>query len=409
MKNILNVILIFILVICSQQLFAQTQKRDKGIFTEEKDEFLEYMKKSAEEAKKEEPAKKEFKMDFTGLDIPASVGDFQKSWYSEPISQGMTGGCWAFSSVSFFESEVYRLTQKKVKLSEMYTIYWEYVEKAKRFVEERGDSVFSKGSQPNATKRIWEKYGIVPAELYPGKKPEQKFFDHTKMYEEMKAYLESVKERSEWNKEIVIGTIRSIMNTYIGVPPMAIVIDGKQITPKDYLDKVLQLKLDDYVDVMSLMGKPYYQKVEYEVADNWWHNTDYYNVPVEDFMKIIKGAVRKGYTICIVGDTSEPGYYPQSDVAMIPTYDIPSEYIDDNARQMRFSTESTTDDHAIHLVGYLEKGGKDWFLIKDSGSSAWNGENKGYFFFHEDYVKLKMMNLLLHKSVVEEMLGKSIQ
>jgi len=126
-------------------------------------------------------------------------------------------------------------------------------------------------------------------------------------------------------------------------------------------------------------------------------------------MRIIKNAVRTGYTICIVGDTSESGYHPKFDVALVPTYDIPAEYIDEHARQFRFSNEATTDDHAMHLVGYLEKDGKDWYLIKDSGSTAYNGKHKGYFFYHEDYVKLKMMNYLIHKDVVVMTLGRAIK
>ena len=38
------------------------------------------------------------------------------------ISQGRTGTCWSFSSTSFLDSEIIRLTGKKVDLSEMYTV-----------------------------------------------------------------------------------------------------------------------------------------------------------------------------------------------------------------------------------------------------------------------------------------------
>ena len=36
------------------------------------------------------------------------------------ISQGRTGTCWSFSSTSFLESEIIRLTGKQIDLSEMY-------------------------------------------------------------------------------------------------------------------------------------------------------------------------------------------------------------------------------------------------------------------------------------------------
>ncbi|NNG26743.1 MAG: peptidase C1, partial [Ignavibacteriaceae bacterium] len=157
---------------------------------------------------------------------------------------------------------------------------------------------------------------------------------------------------------------------------------------------------------MSLMEKPYYKKAEYKVHDNWWHSKEYYNLPLNDFMNLLKTVVRNGYTTVIGGDVSEAGYDAMHEVAMVPSFDIPSEYIDENARQFRFSNKSTTDDHGIHIVGYMEKDSKDWYLIKDSGSGSRNGANKGYYFYSEDYIKLKIMNIMLPKDVIPEMIKK---
>jgi bleomycin hydrolase len=110
--------------------------------------------------------------------------------------------------------------------------------------------------------------------------------------------------------------------------------------------------------------------------------------------------------MAIGGDVSEPGYESHVQVAMVPTFDILSAYIDENAREFRFNNHTTTDDHGIHLVGYENKDGKDWFLIKDSGSGSRNAKNKGYYFYQEDYVKLKMMDFLIHKDAVKDLLSK---
>ena len=101
-----------------------------------------------------------------------------------------------------------------------------------------------------------------------------------------------------------------------------------------------------------------------------------------------------------------PNYDSHSEVAYIPTFDIPSEYIDENARQLRFTDGSTTDDHGIHIVGIKETKDGTWFVIKDSGSGSRNGANKGYYFYHYDYIKLKMMNFMIHRSIVEDILKK---
>ena len=232
-------------------------------------------------------------------------------------------------------------------------------------------------------------------------KPNQKFHDHDKMYGEMKSYLENLKTSNAWNEEEAAATIKSILNHYIGVPPEKFTVDGKEYTPKEYLSDYLKINLDNYIDILSYEQQPYGQKVEYEVSDNWNHNKDYFNVPLDTFMKIIKNAVRNGYTMSIGGDISEPGIDSHKKVFMIPTFDIPSEYIDDDARQFRFSNNTTTDDHGIHLVGYKEINGKDWYLIKDSWVIAYDEEPQGYVFFNEDYVKLKMMDFMIHKDAVK--------
>ena len=395
------------LIISFCSVFPQ-DKHDKGIFVEPKDGFYknEIQKGIEDFNKSEKDPGKIFKLNFFGMDLPESITEFNSYWYNEPVSQGNTGTCWCFSTTSFFESEVYRLQGLDVKLSEMYTVYWEYVEKAKRFMQQRGNSAFDQGSEANAVTKIWKQYGVIPADAYTGMMPRQKFHDHTKMFDEMRSYLLTVKETNAWDEDKAISTIKAIMNHYMGELPAEVTVDGKKFTPKEYLENHLKLNLNDYVDILSYMQQPYYEQVEYEVPDNWWHNRDYYNVPLDQFMFALKNAIKNGYTMTIGGDVSEAGYDSWHKVGIIPTFDIPSEYIDENARQFRFSNKTTTDDHGIHLVGYLEKDGKDWFLIKDSGSGSRNTGDKGYYFYHEDYVKLKIMDFMVHKDAVENLLKK---
>ena len=61
------------------------------------------------------------------------------------ISQGNTGTCWSFSTSSFLESEITRITGKKVDLSEMYTVRNTYPMKAENYVMRQGKAQFSEG------------------------------------------------------------------------------------------------------------------------------------------------------------------------------------------------------------------------------------------------------------------------
>ncbi len=387
--------------------FIQAQEKNKGVFTEPKPGYYQEMQKEMDAFKNPTKGKKKiFKLDFTGMNYPQSKEEFKYFWHNDPISQGNTGTCWSFSTTSFFESEVHRLTGKKVQLSPIHTAYWEYVEKVKEFVRTRGKSIVEEGSEANAVTRIYKMYGVVPATACTGLLPGQQYHDHSTMINEIQTYLQNVKSTNAWNEEEVVKVTKSILNFYLGVPPTEVVVDGKTYTPKQYLNEYLKLNVDNYVDVLSYMQQPYWKQVEYEVPDNWWNNKDYFNVPLDDFMKIIKNAIKSGYTLAIGGDVSEPGYDSWTKCAVVPTFDLPSEYIDENSRQFRFTNQTTTDDHGIHLVGYEELDGKTWFLIKDSGAGSRNTGDKGYYFYHEDYLKLKIMDFMVHKDMFKDYFSK---
>jgi bleomycin hydrolase len=391
------------------------QNKDKAIFREPKPGYFQnsILKDDREVKEKTEPAvlNKIFAVDLSKASLPNKFDLYKdRQWHNPPVSQGNTSTCWCFSTTSFLETEAYRINKIQVKLSEMFTVYWEYVEKATRYIQERGNSAFEEGSEANAVTRIWKKYGIVPEESYTGLLEGRKFHNHNDMFNELKSYLNSLKASSSWDQEAAISTIKSIMNHYMGVPPSEIAVNGKKITPIQYLNEVLKINPDDYVDILSYTQEPFYKQVEYKVPDNWWHSTAYYNVPLDVYMSALKNAVRKGFTVSIGGDVSEPGIDRTTQCAVIPDFDIPSAYINDDARQFRFSNQTTTDDHGMHLVGYLEKDGKDWYLIKDSGSGSKNNDPNakefGYYFFSEDYIKLKMMDFMVHKDAVKDLLSK---
>jgi bleomycin hydrolase len=114
--------------------------------------------------------------------------------------------------------------------------------------------------------------------------------------------------------------------------------------------------------------------------------------------------------MAIAGDVSETGFLSTTQAAMVPDFDIPSNFINDDARQFRFTNGTTTDDHGLHLIGWCERNGKDWFLVKDSGAGSRNNNPNaaefGYYFFHEDYIKLKILYFMIHKDAVKEVLSK---
>jgi bleomycin hydrolase len=356
--------------------------------------------------KKKSDEKKTLVFDWTGIPKPGSPEEFRSPFHFPPIRQYRTGTCWCFSTTSFFESEIKRLSGREIKLSEMYTVYWEYVEKALGYIEKRGCQPFAQGSEDDAVVIIWKKYGIVPASAYPGLPPGEDWYDHDEMAEEMADYLECKKEDDYWDEAVIISQIKAIMDRYMGPPPEEFEYEGERYTPKRFLDEVVGLDLDDYVQFMSTLSVPFYVKAEYDVPDNWRPTDDYHNVPLDEFYEIITRAAAGGYTVAIGGDVSEPGRYGFEDAAIVPTFDIPRDYIDQDSREFRFYNKTSQDDHGVHLLAMKEIGGRDWFLIKDSASSATWGKHNGYYFFRDDFVKLKMLSFMVHKDVAEFLMPK---
>ncbi len=382
---------------------AQYEKAPENFFYKDiqsaTDSFYQHQKATAE--------KKRLLLDFKGMDVPNSVDAFTLVPSEAPESQGITGTCWSFSTTSFFESEIYRLQQKHIALSEIHTVYWQYVEKAKEFVRTRGASLFDEGSETNAVQEMMKQYGVVPAAEYDGLPGDLPYHDHSIMVAEMKNYLKGIAAGNAWNEQEVIATIRSIMAHYIGAPPEQFQYEGKNYTPLSFLQEVSRINPDDYVTFMSLKSEPFWAKAEYKVPDNWWHSSNYYNLPLTDFIQLVKHAVKSGYSISIGGDVSEAGNNAHLGVMMVPSFDIPASYINDDARLLRFLNGATTDDHAMHLIGYSDRKDGTWFLVKDSGSGGHNNKfGKGYWFIHEDYVKLKIMTATMHKDAAASVLKK---
>jgi len=340
--------------------------------------------------------------------LPGSPAQFRRIWHQPPICQGLTGQCWAFASTSFFESEIHRHSGREIKLSEMYTVYWEFVDKARHFVATRGKSRFTRGSEADATIRIWQRYGIVPATAYRGRPAGRDFFDDRKATAEMLEVLKNARNHADWNEDRIVAAIRAILDRHFGPPPTQVDVDGRKATPLEYLRDVVRLDLADYISVISLQQQDEYAFGALPVPDNWWDSDDYYNVPLVDFVRIIRAATDAGVSLCCTIDYTEPAFLPRQDIAVIPTFDIASAAIDDAARQLRFSNGSTTDDHLVHCVGACEIDGRRWYLIKDSETKPRNGHHGGYMFYDEDYLKLKALAILAPRDIVEKTLGRSV-
>ena len=332
---------------------------------------------------------------------PKNAADFQSAASLPCLNQGKTLVCWSFATCSFLESEMARLKLPSVRLSAAYPVYCGYLEKARRYVQTKGASRFSCGDIFTGVPDACREYGAMPAAVYD-KRSAEGVFDQTRLYVELEDYMQEVTLRGQWDEARVLSGVRKLLNRHLGEPPKTFSYEGATYTPKSFLAQVVRLPWNDYLMLTSFESAPFNTFTELKVPDNWRHNTNFFNVPLPVFYDALKGALRAGFTAALDLDTSEPSYETTGRYCFIPDFDIPAAQITQAARDLRFLNGATSDDHAIHLIGWASISGEDWFLAKDSGKVAWRDGNQGALFLHSGYVKLKVLAFLVHRDGVPQ-------
>ncbi len=332
---------------------------------------------------------------------PKSAAEFQPVPHLACLNQGNTYVCWSFATTSFVESEMARLKLESVRLSVSYPVYCGYLEKARRFVRTKGESRFAAGDLFTGVFDACREYGVMPAAVYD-KPSAGGVFDQTRLYADLDSFIQEVRAHGTWNEARVVSQVSKILNRHLGEPPKDFYYAGKTYTPKSFLAEVVRLPWNNYLMLTSFESAPFGSFTELKVPDNWRHNTNFLNVPLAVFYDALKGALRSGFSAAIDLDNSELSYKATGRYCVIPDFDIPAGSINQAARELRFLSGATSDDHAIHMIGFSNVSGEDWFLAKDSGKIAWREGNQGVLFLHGPYVKLKVLACLVHRDGVPQ-------
>ena len=351
--------------------------------------------------------------------------------------QASAGTCWAWSGISFFESEMIRMGKKPIDLSAMYVVKRAYSDKATKYVRMHGTMNFGTGGAFCDVMHVLQNYGIVPMEVYQG----LNYGEETHIFGELetilKAYVDAVIMNP--NKRLTTAWKRgydSVLEAYLGEEPDTFTYEGKEYTPKTFAEEVVGLDMNDYVSLTSFTHHPFYSQFAIEVQDNWLWGLSY-NLPLDELMRVMDNAIDNGYTFAWASDVSERGFATvQPGVAVIPTTDVkemsgaeiakweampknrqskdafklgpaPEKQITQEIRQKEFDNYLTTDDHGMHVIGKAkDQNGTEYFIVKNS----WNEYNKfgGYFYASKPFMAFKTMNIIVHKNAIPKDIKKKL-
>lgn len=335
------------------------------------------------------------------------------------ISQGNTGTCWSFSSTSFLESEIIRLTGNQIDLSEMYTVRNTYPKKAENFVMRQGKAQFSEGGLAHDVMNSVAEYGLVPNSAYSGLLFNETNHNHAELSAVLRSMVETYvdnpgrKLSKKWK-----AAVEAVLSVYMGKNPESFEYEGKTYTPKEFLE-MTKLNTNDYVSITSFAHAPFYSKFILNIPDNW-SNGSFYNVPLNEMMSTLDNALENGFTVELDCDVSERTFSSKHGVAVIPenaennkealTAIYSEKQITQEYRQDEFENYTTTDDHLMHITGILkDQNGTKYYKVKNSwGTDASRNANGGYVYFSESYMRLKAISITVHKDAIGKALANKL-
>jgi bleomycin hydrolase len=178
--------------------------------------------------------------------------------------------------------------------------------------------------------------------------------------------------------------------------------NNKRISPKKFADEVLNLPLNDYIEITSFSQFPFYSANEFLLPDNWLHYDKFYNVPLEDFMRIIDHSLANGFSLCIAYDGTLDELKSKADY-LLGLDEEKNPEMTQKKRDIMFLSWQTFDDHAVHLIGTaLDEKGAKFYKVKDSATpkdeEVTPFYNKEYL--SENFVKSRVLFFMVNKNAL---------
>lgn len=385
----------------------------------------------AQDAQKDEQKKEEGYIFTITKELPVTSVKNQKN----------AGTCWCYSGLGFIEAELLRMGKGEYDLSEMYTVFNTYMDRADKAVRMHGDVSFSQGGSFYDVIYGMNKYGLVPeVEMRPGVMYGDTLSNHSELSSMADAIVNTAAKgknlQSNNNEMLWKKALHAVQEIYLGKCPEKFTYNGKEYTPSTFY-KSLGLNADDYISITSYTHHPFYEKFVLEIQDNWrWGQS--YNLPLDEFMQVFDNAIENGYSIAWGADVSEDGFRKnaKNGFAVLPDLEAktatagsdmshwtglsakerqeeatnkptPQRWVSQDERQIAYDNFETTDDHGMLIYGKAtDKLGNEYYMVKNSWGDY--GTYKGMFYASKAFVRYKTMNIVVHKDTLPKDIKKKL-
>lgn len=360
--------------------------------------------------------------------------------------QKSTGRCWLFTGMNTIRFKIIEEKQlENFSFSHNYNFFYDQLEKANLFLEgiiETADkpmtdkrvewhfkNVIGDGGQWTGVVNIMEKYGVVPAAVFPESHNSENTSMMTKILRR-KLKQDGLLLRNEFSKGTSVEQLRErkeemlqdvyrILAITLGVPPQTftwryedangVLTPAKEYTPLSFFEEFVHVEFDDYVMFMNDPSRPYFQlyEIDYDRHTVDGQNWKYINLPTDEIKPFAVESIKDNeamYFSCDVGKQ----LYKDKGTLDIHNYDYSSLFGVDFAmnKKERIETFESGSTHGMALVGVdlNDEGNSTKWLLENSWGADY-GYN-GYLIMTDDWFDEYMFRLVIHKSYISEKILK---
>ena len=323
--------------------------------------------------------------------------------------------CWDFACTAMTESELLKSGNSEVDLSETFTVFNTYIDKAVKYLDCRGHSCFARGGIGEDMLNTIDKYGAMPEEVYPGIHGDTIMNKEAVMFPLLKSYLDSILLNNpgtipaNWKDNFV-----KILEQYMGAPRKTFMYKGKSFTPKTFASAYIKNRSSDFIGLTSFIHHPYYAPFIIEVS-LFYNNNVYNNLPLDEFISTVKSCIQNGYTLIWDTDVTNDGFQKNKGLAMWATSKAESAALPDfeekpytnEIRQQLFKNGITQNNHLMLITGLVKNAdGKEYFVVKNSWGNL--GPFNGYLYVSIPYFAINTISVLVNKKALPQEIANKI-
>lgn len=358
--------------------------------------------------------------------------------------QKSSGRCWIFSALNTFRYEIMKkYNLENFELSQNYIFFYDKLEKANYFLESVLKTIdepvdgrlysflnagpLSDGGQWDMFASLVEKYGVVPKEAFPdaASSTMSRWFDEfltSKLREyaitlRNKAISGESDEALHKEKTAMLGEFYRMLSISLGEPPKTFdititdkddkVIQENGITPKEFYDKYVGIKLSDLISIVNAPAenKPMNRMYTVKFLGNVVEGTPvhYLNLPIDKLKEAVIAQLKDGHPVwfgsdCLKFSGRKDGVFDRDSVKIEEFFNI--EYKFTKGDRLMYGDSAMN--HAMVLLGVnINNDGKPdrWRIENSWGKDA---GLDGYYVASDSWFDEFVYQVVVDKKYLDE-------